>query len=250
MSTERKIAASRLNGRKSRGPRTAAGKSIASRNALRHGLAAITHRLHAPSNDIERVANALCGNDKDPSLFARALIIANNELVLRAITAQQLAVVERVRQPSAIALAKGDNSLKLAKARSLKTRQAYDELVVLRDRLLEKYKRKLPPASVIPGTKEKLPEIEELIPLRLAHFLTEKEKEQLSKAQHPSAIKIRGVAEGLEGRDETAALEEAALDLVRLDRYERRAWSRQKRAVRSFMNIKLMKQFGSSAKPN
>lgn len=250
MSSQRKIAASRLNGRKSRGPRTVAGKSVVSRNALRHGLAAITHRLPASSNDIERVANALCGSDKDPSLFAQALIVANNELVLRAISAQQLAVVERVRQPSAIALAKGDNSLKLAKARSLKTRQAYDELVALRDRLLEKYKRKLPPASVAPGTKEILPEIDELVPLRLEHFLAEKEKQPLSKAQHPSTTNVRSVAEGLEGRDETAALEEAALDLVRLDRYERRAWSRQKRAMRAFMNMKLMKQVGSSAKPN
>jgi hypothetical protein len=119
-----------------------------------------------------------------------------------------------------------------------------------RDRLLEKYKRKLPAAAVTPGTKEMLPEIDELVPLRLAHFLAEKEKEQLSKAQHPSAAKTRSVAEGLEGRDETAALEEAALDLVRLDRYERRAWSRQKRAMRSFMNIKLMMQLGSSAKLN
>src|SRR5271167_2952664 len=41
-------------------------------------------------------------------------------------------------------------------------------------------------------------------------------------------------------RDETAAPAEAARDLIRLDRYERRG-SRQKRAIRAFMNIKLMK---------
>jgi len=40
--------------------------------------------------------------------------------------------------------------------------------------------------------------------------------------------------------DKYEALEEAAPDLIRLDRYERRAWSRQKRAIRSFMNLKLM----------
>jgi hypothetical protein len=39
MTSERQIAANRRNSRKSRGPRTAAGKSIASRNALRHGVA-------------------------------------------------------------------------------------------------------------------------------------------------------------------------------------------------------------------
>jgi len=44
MTSERQIAANRLNGRKSRGPRTTAGKSTASRNAVRHGLAAIGRR--------------------------------------------------------------------------------------------------------------------------------------------------------------------------------------------------------------
>src|SRR5579864_8495357 len=97
MGSERKSAASRLNGRKSRGPRTAAGKAVASRNALRHGLAAVTHRGPIPALDIERFAHALCGDDKDRALLAQARIVAENELVLRAISAQQLAVVERVR---------------------------------------------------------------------------------------------------------------------------------------------------------
>jgi hypothetical protein len=35
-------------------------------------------------------------------------------------------------------------------------------------------------------------------------------------------------------------MEEAAIDLVRLDRYERRVWSGYKRAIRSYMNLKLM----------
>jgi hypothetical protein len=40
-------------------------------------------------------------------------------------------------------------------------------------------------------------------------------------------------------RDDYEALEAAILDLIRLDRYERRAWSRQKRALREFMRIKV-----------
>jgi hypothetical protein len=40
-------------------------------------------------------------------------------------------------------------------------------------------------------------------------------------------------------RDEHEALCEGIGDLVRLLRYERRAWSRRKRAVRAFMAIKL-----------
>jgi hypothetical protein len=42
-----------------------------------------------------------------------------------------------------------------------------------------------------------------------------------------------------QGRDEHEALEEAAADLVRLDRYERPAWSRQKRAIGIVMNLLL-----------
>ena len=47
--------------------------------------------------------------------------------------------------------------------------------------------------------------------------------------------------ERIDERDQFAALEEAAPDLIRLDRYERRAWSRQMRAFRDFMNMKLMR---------
>ena len=42
-------------------------------------------------------------------------------------------------------------------------------------------------------------------------------------------------------RDEFEAFEQAAIDLIRLDRYERRAWSRQKHAIRVFMNLKLVR---------
>jgi hypothetical protein len=147
MSSERQIAANRLNARKSSGPRTTAGKSIVCRNALRHGLTATVHRHPLPSADLEELAKALCGSDDDPSLLAQARIIANNELVLRAISAQQLAVVERCREPTAVALAKGDNSIALAKARSRKTDQADAELEALIAKLLERYKDELPPPS-------------------------------------------------------------------------------------------------------
>ena len=40
-------------------------------------------------------------------------------------------------------------------------------------------------------------------------------------------------------RDEHEALKAVAPDLVRLDRYECRAWSRQKRAIQEFMMIKV-----------
>jgi hypothetical protein len=36
----------------------------------------------------------------------------------------------------------------------------------------------------------------------------------------------------------TKAMEEAVPDLIRLERYQGRAWSRQQRAIREFLNIK------------
>ena len=50
--------------------------------------------------------------------------------------------------------------------------------------------------------------------------------------------------------EEDEALEEAALDLIRLERYERRTWSRQKRAICEFMNLRLMRHRATVAAPD
>ncbi len=226
MSSERRIAANRSNSRKSCGPRTAAGKAKASRNALRHGLAAITHRLPAPSAESKRFAKAICGEDSDPAMFAQALIIAENEMVLRAIRAQRVAVVERLREKTAIALAKGDNSLRLAKARLKESKRAYAELVALLPIVLEKYKDQLP-VKMHEATCE-------LVPLDVKLLLQyneqlEPESETIALDRYCSEFE----------RDEFEAMEVGAPDLIRLDRYERRIWSRQKRAFRDFQKMKL-----------
>jgi hypothetical protein len=43
-------------------------------------------------------------------------------------------------------------------------------------------------------------------------------------------------------RDEYDALEEAVPDLTRLERYERRAWSWQRRAIHEFLNLKFARK--------
>ena len=58
---------------------------------------------------------------------------------------------------------------------------------------------------------------------------------------------VDSVKKATSERDEAAALEAAALDLLRLDRYERRALAQQKRAILEFMNIKLMKELARKA---
>ena len=241
MTSERQIAANRFNGRKSRGPRTTAGKSTASRNAVRHGLAAIRYHHPIETADLARLAKALCGNDEDPALYEQAVVIPSHELVLRAISAQQIAVVERLRDPSAVAL---DNHLRLAKARFLKGKLAYAALIALRNRLLEKYKNELKPIR----HPDVVSEIEEAFPPYLEEFLEEKGSELGAEEIRQQKGRFYDEDRIVE-RDESAATEEAASDILRLNRYERRAWSRQRRAIFAFMNLKVMKQYKPDDRP-
>ena len=50
----------------------------------------------------------------------------------------------------------------------------------------------------------------------------------------------------IEERDDYEALEAAVQDLERLDRYESRAWTRQKRAIRQLICLKLAKRYANS----
>ena len=158
MSSARKIAANRTNGRKSRGPRTLAGKARASRNAYQHGLTGLSGQNPAVAEQIVQIANAICNNDSNPLLFEQALLIAENEILLRHVSAERIVVIETPRDTAARSFAK----------------------------------------NVEPEKIEAMP---------------------------PQI------------RDEFDALREAMPNLARLHRYERRAWSRRKRAVREFIAI-------------
>jgi hypothetical protein len=208
VSSERKIAANRINGRKSRGPRTAAGKARASRNSLRHGLSTIRHLNPAVSGKIEQMAKAICGDDQDPLLFDQAIIIAENDILLRSIGAERIAAIERLRDPTAIALAEGDNSIASAKARVHEGDLAWAEL--------ERMNAQFGITGVYfdPRPVETMAMLENLPP---------------QPGWMPKPV---------QERDEVDAMREAMPDLVRLARYERRAWSRRKRAMLEFIKIK------------
>jgi hypothetical protein len=63
MATEKQIVANRLNAKRSTGPRTAAGKSISSRNALRHGLSRSLQRDEVKK--AETLVCAIAGENPD-----------------------------------------------------------------------------------------------------------------------------------------------------------------------------------------
>jgi hypothetical protein len=204
MSSQAQLAANRANARKSRGPRSAAGRTRASRNALRHGLAAISRHNPAYFPEIGRMATAYCEGDTDPLLFEQALIIAESDIILICLGAERLAAIERMRDPDAIPFSDSKASLARARARFAQAKRAYAQLV----------KAKQAKAGSTSDTGK-------------ASISAQK-----NKGPHPPAQ-----------RDECDAMCRAAPDLTRLERYERRAASRRNRAIREFIFIKSLREF-------
>jgi hypothetical protein len=76
MTSDCQIASNRKNGRRSRGPRTAAGKASSSRNARRHGLAVSVMDEPAMCSEVEALARAIAGKGADSFQLSQARIIA------------------------------------------------------------------------------------------------------------------------------------------------------------------------------
>jgi hypothetical protein len=227
--SSRRIEASRRNGRKSRGPRTAAGKAIVSRNALRHGFAAGKHRASVPSDEIEQLARAFCADDKNPLLFAPAVEMAAAALTLRSIEVECLRVVERLRDRREVAFAKGDQRLQQARALVAQADGDWQHLKTFAAALLEKYKSEFPPDLDL------LMELDAALPLQ--DFLAEREQVMRAAGIPPEPVADDDKPADA-ARDEVAMMAEALSDLLRLKRYHRRALGRQNRAFRAFIAVK------------
>jgi hypothetical protein len=94
MTSLQQIQANRINSGKSTGPRTAAGKVKAGRNALRHGLAALMSRVPVRSPVLDSFARELCCGDEDAGVFAIAFAVAHNEIFLQKIREEQMFILE------------------------------------------------------------------------------------------------------------------------------------------------------------
>jgi hypothetical protein len=206
MTSARKIAANRINAQRSSGPKSTVGKGRVSSNAIRHGLAALTHLDPMRPRDVELMARALCGDDIDPLLFEQAQAIAESELLLQCVRAERIAVIERMRDVTAVALTIRDDSMARAKARALEMEVAAVEL----ERIQARY-----------------------------DAMTVEERSKLYEEYDRELDELDSKPAPIAERDEIDAMREAMPDLERLARYERRAWSRQKRAMRHFMDIKI-----------
>jgi hypothetical protein len=174
MISEKRILASQINGKKSRGPQTWAGKMRVRYNAVRHGLSTIQQSNPVYANEIAALVKALCeGVDEYPMLVEQAVLIAESMVVLRYVRLEQAATIDRFRDRSVVDRRRSGPTVARARATGRLRKTA--------------------------GARAR-----------------------------------RKVNE----RDEDEAIRAAMPNLKRLSRYERRAWSRRKRARRRFNEIR------------
>jgi len=215
MTSPSKSAANRINGRKSRGPRTSAGKARVSLNARRHGLAAFHIKSErAMLAQVWQMVDAICQGDDDGHLRQPATLIAENQLWLSLIRAEKRALLERLRDPNEYAVAPS-RRLSRGRARLRLCRAALAQLPVIED-LMERTMA----AGLDPENEPLPPALKAKWPPRWAQVASE-------------AVE----------RDEYELLREGLCDLERLLRYEQRAFARRKRAVRAFLAAKVTKRF-------
>jgi hypothetical protein len=97
MTSAKKVAANRSNSRRSTGPRTSRGKTSASRNALRHGLATIPLPQPEVSSRIKRIAEKIVGDNAGSAQYEQAVIIAESEIMMLNVRAASVAVIKHHR---------------------------------------------------------------------------------------------------------------------------------------------------------
>ena len=229
MSSQAQIAANRQNGRRSRGPRTEAGKLSASRNARRHGLAAINRHNPACFREIERIAHAYCEGDTDPLLFEVALMIAETDVILMAVHTERLAAIARMRDPEAIPFSQPKASLARARARFAQAQRSYAELAAAKA-------RGAADETIAAGNSRTRDRGQEktATPVENSAVHDTPAKHSRGLAQEPH-VPVHC--------DEFDAMLRAEPDLRRLERYARRAASRRKRAIREFIFIRSLREF-------
>jgi hypothetical protein len=88
-------------------------------------------------------------------------------------------------------------------------------------------------------------ECDDIVPVRLKALLEEPEETEVSTHSHGS----NSVVDRRHNRDAYDALEAAARDLIRLDRYQQGAWLRQKRAIHQLAKIRLDRRSACGRRP-
>jgi hypothetical protein len=90
VTSKRQIGANRRNARASTGPRSVAGKAMAARNALRHGLAVAIPADAAWSGEVEKLAKRIAGETAGADVLDCARRVAEAEIELRRVRGLRL----------------------------------------------------------------------------------------------------------------------------------------------------------------
>jgi hypothetical protein len=210
MSSQRQIAANRENAGKSTGPRTRRGKSRARINAVRHGLAAVNFGDSGISDQVQRLAKAICNDESDPFRYEQAVIIAESQILLTRVRAARVAAVERIRKP----------------------RNAVVERRLIPGFATDEERRDI----VEHFANGDLRKVTKLINRMTAALraATKKVAAGLPIWDAPPETCDPTKLEGQNVRDDLECLIRVLPELRNLERYERRAISRRKRAIRRF----------------
>lgn len=199
MTSPKRQAANWANAQRSTGPRTAAGKSRSRRNAFRHGLAVPTAALPELAAKVATLAQTLMGpGSPAPEVHEAASRLAEATIDLLRVRTARLILLDRITQVPESALVPGPEPELKRPARpkiSMATRvKAFQD-----------------------GGHDALRQAELAHIMAEAHYEAEVERRQERRAQ------------AQESRRRHAADWD---QLGKLDRYERRALSRQHRAIR------------------
>jgi hypothetical protein len=228
MSSDDKIAANRMNAKKSTGPRSARGKSRASRNAWRHGWAVVKRDDSTVSADVESMAKAICGDNTTPALYGQAIIIAECQLTILKLRDARAAAMERNRiaapKPARLNQLPGlptteEWAVALAALERGQPRRAtklFDRAaraIRAADRQLAKAKTEVKSTGSASSVRSSQ------LPMTISDAAAQRMREEQSIPRR---------------EDDVGALQHALPELISLDRYERRALSRRNRAIRMF----------------
>jgi hypothetical protein len=96
MASERQIEANRRNAGKSTGPRSAAGKKRAGRNAFRHGLSLSPNSDPAVAEQIDKLARQIAGNTTSEIVLQHARDATEAQLDLARVQKIKTAWIDRV----------------------------------------------------------------------------------------------------------------------------------------------------------
>ena len=199
MTSLKQQAANRANAQRSTGPRSSAGKSRSRRNAFRHGLAIPTAALPELAATVAALAQIIVGpGSPAPEVHEAASRVAEAAIDLLRVRTARLVLIDRITQDQDAALGPGPEPELKRPARpkiSMATRvKAFQD-----------------------GTHDALRQAELAQIMAETHYEAEVERRQEHRAQ------------AQESRRRHAADWD---QLCKLDRYERRALSRQHRAIR------------------